>query len=326
MKAKPSIITIMSIVALLLAAPSHVRGDNIANRSDPTKHHHYANPDGKAVFANPNTVMSGHYNYNVYYVGNGDFWTPGTWGESVEYVNINTNRPVSVGAPGPISVDGTANGPYSQSSDSSGYRGICNKDTSHQSSGGTGSGLSDQSSGSGSAGAPGGQSGDSSSQSGGSSSQFDQNQAPAPVNRASNLIGMTVKNPSQETLGTIKDVVFNLQSGRVAYVVLQKAGEGDGANANIAVPLTAFTPSPDNKALTLNADKNKLQNSRGFALNNLPSIGSQSFGAEPVREHIIIVPMPSSHLNPGQEPDQDKDQHHQPESSPDTDKDKDQSS
>ena len=114
-------------------------------------------------------------------------------------------------APSP---DSSSSSGSTSSPDSSSNSSAPNKDQS--SSGGTGSSLSGQGSDSGASGQglPG--------QSSGSSSQLDQNQAPAPVNRASNLIGMTVKNTNNETLGTIKELVFNLQSGRVAYVVLQK--------------------------------------------------------------------------------------------------------
>src|SRR5437764_4890989 len=46
-----------------------------------------------------------------------------------------------------------------------------------------------------------------------------QNQ-PAPINKASRFIGMKVLNQKGQTLGKIKDVVLDLQSGQVAYVVL----------------------------------------------------------------------------------------------------------
>jgi len=255
MKIKPSLIGSMTVTVLALSATSYLRADNIANFPDPSKHHHYANPDGKETFSDPANVMPGHYNYDLYYAGGGRVWT--------------TEQFAS--APPPAYIGNT------------------------EATGGTGTSLSDQSS-------------TTWTNSSGSSSQLDTSQAPAPVNKASSLLGMTVKNPNQETLGTIKDVVFNLQNGRVAYVVLQKEGQS-GPNANIAVPLTAFTPSPDNSTLILNADKSKVQSSHGFSSTDLPSISSQSYGAEPeVREHIIIVPVPSSHLNQGQDQGQDQDQ------------------
>jgi sporulation protein YlmC with PRC-barrel domain len=259
MKIRSSLIRSMTVTVLAFSATGFLRADNIANWPDPTKHHHYANPDGNEAFSNPDNVMSGHYNYDVYYAGQGREWLS------------------------PMASEGTTN---------------------IRNTGGTGTQFD--------------QSNTWTNSSSGSSSQLDTSQAPAPVNRASNLIGMTVKNQNQETLGTIKDVVFNLQNGRVAYVVLQKDGQ-TGPNANIAVPLTAFTPSADNSALILNADKSKVQSAHGFSSTELPSISSQSYGAEPeVREHIIIVPVPSSHLNQDQGQDQDQTTPHK-RSNPDMD-------
>lgn len=263
MKIRSSLIGSMTATVLALSATSYLRADNIANYPDPSKHHHYANPDGKEAFSDPANVMPGHYNYDLYYAGGGRVWT--------------TEQFASAPPPAYIGNTSAVGGTGSSSS--------------YQST----TPMPDQSS-----------STWTNSSSSSSSSQQDLSQAPAPVNKASTLLGMTVKNQNQETLGTIKDVVFNLQNGRVAYVVLQKDGQS-GQNANIAVPLTAFTPSPDNSTLILNAEKSKVQSSHGFSSTDLPSLSNQSYGAEPeVREHIIIVPVPSSHLNPdqGQDPDQ----------------------
>ncbi len=123
-----------------------------------------------------------------------------------------------------------------------------------------------------------------------------QNQYPAPVNKAGSLIGMKVKNQYNETLGKIKDIVIDLQSGRVAYVVLEKAGRTHGTGANISVPLSAFTPSSDSKYLILNANKSQVQSAWGFSRNNYPPMGNPVYSAQAGREkeHIIIVPVPMS--------------------------------
>jgi sporulation protein YlmC with PRC-barrel domain len=282
MKIRPSLIGSMTVTVLALSATSYLRADNIANFPDPSKHHHYANPDGKETFSDPANVMPGHYNYDLYYAGGGRVWTPEQFASAPPPAFIGTTGATG-GTGASLSEQSTTSIPVQSTTI-----------------------VPDQSS----------STAWTNSSSGTALSQTDTNQAPAPVNKASTLLGMTVKNQNQETLGTIKDVVFNLQSGRVAYVVLQKDGQS-GPNANIAVPLTAFTPSPDNSTLILNADKSKVQSSQGFSSTDLPSVNSQSYGAEPeVREHIIIVPVPSSHLNPDQ--DQDQTTPH-PKTSPDMD-------
>ena len=142
------------------------------------------------------------------------------------------------------------------------------------------------------------------------------NQPPPPVDKAMNLSGMKVKNQNNQTLGKIKDIVFDVQSGRVSYVVMKKAGRTHGTGAYVAVPLSAFTPSADMKHLILNADKKQLQTSQGFSRNNYPALGNPSYGAQPAieRQEILIVPMPAS-------PDQNQDQRQLPDQSPKSDRD-----
>ena len=137
------------------------------------------------------------------------------------------------------------------------------------------------------------------------SNQGDQSQVPMPVNRASYLIGMTVKNPRNETLGRIKDVIIDLKSSRVPYVVLVKYGRNHGTGSELAVPLSHFAPSADRTSLILNADRSQLDYAAGFSGDNLPSMNNPAFGAEPdsTRREIIIIPVPV-HPNPEQNPDQ----------------------
>jgi|GEM_PF-3364965 sporulation protein YlmC with PRC-barrel domain len=125
-------------------------------------------------------------------------------------------------------------------------------------------------------------------------SQGDQTEVPMPVNRASHLIGLTVKNPQNQTLGRIKDVVVDLKNSRVPYVVLEKSGRSHGTGSELAVPLNHFSPSPDRKVLILNADKAQLQSTAGFSGDNLPSMNNPAFAAdpEPPRREIFIIPVP----------------------------------
>lgn len=127
------------------------------------------------------------------------------------------------------------------------------------------------------------------------------NQPPPPVDRASSLIGMKVRNAQNQTLGTVKDVVFDLQTGRISYVVLKKAGRTHGTGDYAAVPPSALTPSQDMRHLILNTDKTALQHSQGFSRNNYPPVGEPAYGAQPQgpqQQEILIVPIVPS---PGQQ-------------------------
>ena len=104
------------------------------------------------------------------------------------------------------------------------------------------------------------------------------NEAPAAINKAHSLIGMRVRNQQNERLGKIKDVVLDLQSGRVAYVVLSTGGFRP---KYVALPPSAFSAAASDKYLTLNADKDKVMNAAGFTRNNWPNMASPSWGAEP---------------------------------------------
>jgi len=267
MKATSTIFSGIAVAAICLAAPRSAPADNVTNQVDPTKHHHYANPDGHLVYSDPDNVLHGHYNYQYDYdaVGapGGVVWqssggaTSGSqsWQSESAPVTTTPAPPPSTTTPAPPpAIITPAPAPSSQ------------------------------------------------------------NRIPAAVNKASNLMGMSVVNQNNQPLGAIRDVVFDLQTGRVSYVVLEKAARGQGTGANIAVPLSAFTPSADKSHLVLNADQSQIQNTQGFSGNDFPDMGNPSFGAEPgVRQEILIIPVP---VNPDQDqsPDQNKD--HQPESSP----------
>src|SRR5947209_7149997 len=78
--------------------------------------------------------------------------------------------------------------------------------------------------------------------------------SPWAINKATHIIGMTVKNEKGDKLGTIKNMVLNLQSGEVAYVVLRKSSAKRGTGKYIALPLDALSPSADQKHLIVDAD------------------------------------------------------------------------
>ena len=101
----------------------------------------------------------------------------------------------------------------------------------------------------------------------------------AKCHKASGLIGMNVRNEKDERLGEIKDLVFDLQSERVAYVVM---GTGTILQGKLlAVPLSAFTPSGDRKHLILHADKAKVEAAAGFDRDNWPDPSTPTWAAEP---------------------------------------------
>lgn len=105
-------------------------------------------------------------------------------------------------------------------------------------------------------------------------SQQVSSEMPKDANKASKLIGMEVKNQQGERLGKVKDIAIDLDSGRVAYVVVRKSG-GLGSEKTIAVPLQAFSKpqgGQTEQGLVLNIDKQKFESAKTFTQSEWPSM------------------------------------------------------
>lgn len=113
---------------------------------------------------------------------------------------------------------------------------------------------------------------------------------PTKFNRVHSLMGMKVRSPDQETLGTLKDLVIDLQSERVSYAVLARRASGGTAAKLFAVPLNALRPSADQKSLVLNADKQSLLAGQGFPADQWPSVSHPMWGAEPSESSSGVNP------------------------------------
>jgi len=100
------------------------------------------------------------------------------------------------------------------------------------------------------------------------------------VNKISSLLGMDVRNSQNEKLGEIKDMVVDLHSGKVAYIVLSVGGFLGIGDKYIAIPPNAFTVAPDQEKLVLNADKAKLQNAPSFAKTSWPELNSPAWNTD----------------------------------------------
>ena len=104
---------------------------------------------------------------------------------------------------------------------------------------------------------------------------------PTRLNKASSLIGTTVKNQKGEDLGKIRDVVIDFKNDRVAYCVLGfSSGKILSAEKFHAVPLQALQPGIDGGFLILNVDKESLARSEGFDKATWPSMAKPAWGAE----------------------------------------------
>ena len=102
--------------------------------------------------------------------------------------------------------------------------------------------------------------------------------------RGSKLIGADVENAQGESLGDIKDVVFNAR-GQIEYAVLAFGGFLKMGEKYFALPWAALKPAAGQKPAerdhyVLNMDKERLKNAPGFDKNNWPNMADRSWSQQ----------------------------------------------
>ncbi len=97
---------------------------------------------------------------------------------------------------------------------------------------------------------------------------------------ATTIIGDKVINPQGEHLGEIKELMIDLDLGRVAYAVLSFGGVMGMGEKLFAIPFQALQLRPDRHEFVLNVDKEKLKKAPGFDKNNWPSTADRTWGAQ----------------------------------------------
>lgn len=90
--------------------------------------------------------------------------------------------------------------------------------------------------------------------------------------RADELRDIDVTNPLGEDLGSIKEVVLDLQTGRVAYAVLSFGGFLGMGDKLFAIPweMMKIAPREDEWKLVLDVTKEQLKDAPGFDKDHWP--------------------------------------------------------
>lgn len=88
---------------------------------------------------------------------------------------------------------------------------------------------------------------------------------------AKTLVGDYVRNPQGEKLGMVEDLMLDLESGRVAYVVLSYGTLANLKDKLFAVPWKAFRLDTHNHRFILDVDETVLKNAEGFDQDNWPN-------------------------------------------------------
>ena len=95
--------------------------------------------------------------------------------------------------------------------------------------------------------------------------------------RTSELIGTKVTDRQGKDIGEIEDVVIDLQGGKVHAAVLSFGGFLGIGEKHFAFPVSELKPGKEDP-LTLDIDKQKLENREGFAQGQWPGMDDEYWG------------------------------------------------
>jgi PRC-barrel domain len=95
---------------------------------------------------------------------------------------------------------------------------------------------------------------------------------------ASTLTKDSVRNRLNEDVGSIKEIMIDVPSGRVAYAVLSVGGFLGMGDRLFAIPWESLVLDEDRKCFILDVDKSRLENAPGFDKSNWPDMTETSWG------------------------------------------------
>lgn len=101
---------------------------------------------------------------------------------------------------------------------------------------------------------------------------------PFRIQKASDLIGKPVVNPSAERLGEVQDLAIDGERGRVAYAVLSFGGFMGMGEKWFAIPTGAMTLPEECKHFVLAVEKDRLKNATGFEKDHWPKMEDTTWG------------------------------------------------
>lgn len=97
---------------------------------------------------------------------------------------------------------------------------------------------------------------------------------------ASSITGDDVKNSAGEDLGKIEDLMIDLTSGKVSYVVLSFGGFLKMGDKLFAVPLEALKVNTADHCFVLNETKERLEKAPGFDKDEWPDFADTKWQNE----------------------------------------------
>ena len=90
------------------------------------------------------------------------------------------------------------------------------------------------------------------------------------VLQASTVIGKRIVNRAGEPLGSLKELVIDMEDGRIAYVVLSFGGILGLGDKMFAIPWEALILNPKDQTFILDVEKEVLKEAPGFDKDHWP--------------------------------------------------------
>ncbi len=93
---------------------------------------------------------------------------------------------------------------------------------------------------------------------------------------ATTIIGNKVHNPADENLGEVHDLMLDLTSGTIEYVIIEFGGFLGIGEKFFSIPYNALTLDTDRHLFILDVSKEQLENASGFDKDHWPKTNSQA--------------------------------------------------
>ena len=118
----------------------------------------------------------------------------------------------------------------------------------------------------------------------------DNTSGPGPeVMAADTLQGDKVVNHANEDLGTIEDIMIDVQRGSVAYAVMSCGGFLGLGDKLFAIPWSALTLDAERRCFVLDADKERFAKAPGFDKDRWPAMADSDWASR-VHEYYGVRP------------------------------------
>jgi sporulation protein YlmC with PRC-barrel domain len=98
--------------------------------------------------------------------------------------------------------------------------------------------------------------------------------------KASDVIGTSVVDPKDESLGEIKELVIDPSTGRVSYAVVSFGGFLSMGEKLFAIPFSTFKHNVTTNKYVLNVSKEHLKEAPGFDSSHWPTMSDEKWNRD----------------------------------------------